>query len=248
MDPLSLVLGAASVGGGILQALGGRKQIDPNWLKQHFGAQAISSEFVELMNTLINSPQGQKMMADAAEQGSQLQNEIIRGQAQAGLGGGEGANSGSSIFAAGAAPGATAGLQRDVQSRFAQMALPIAADTVGNRMNAVVGSIPQSTTAEKIGGLLGTAGSLGLQARGAQLAGQQAPTAPVVGAPQFGQQFQNPNMMMPNGVAMNIPAPALPMRQPMRAPSFASRFGRKISRFGSRLGNLVTPGNPFGGG
>jgi hypothetical protein len=226
-----------------MQALGGRKSIDPNWLKQHFGSQQISSEFVELMNTLINSPQGQKMMSDAAEQGSQMQNEILRQQANAGLSPGEGASSGSSIFAAGAAPGATAGLQRDVKSRFAEMALPIAAQNVNNRMGVVTGSMQGPTAMEKLGGTLGTAASLGLQARGAQLAERQTPSAPVLASPAMAQQtLQNPNMMA-GGIAFNAPSPAMPMRQPGHNPS---RFGRKISRFGARLGNLVTPGNPFG--
>lgn len=257
MDPVSLLLGAASVGGGLIQALGGRKAIDPNWLKQHFGAQAITAEFQELLNSLVNSPMGQEMMARAAEQGSQFANDVRREQATAGFGPGGGADSGSSIFAAGTAGGATSALQRGVKSQFAEMAMPIAAQNINNRMQTVTNSqMNTPTTAEKLGGVIGTAGSLGLQAHQARpaptgaVAAPGSVVAPTGTASAMNQALAQPAIVQPRGPrfagAAGTAVPGSEAPAVYRERSGLSRFGRKISRFGARFGNLVTPGNPFG--
>src|ERR1043165_9345784 len=105
MDPISAILSAASVAGGILG--GQRKHIDINWLREKFGAKAISDEAVQLFNHILNSPYGQSIMANAAEQGQQFGRNVNQASAAAGLsGGGAGADSGTGIFATSAAQGA----------------------------------------------------------------------------------------------------------------------------------------------
>jgi hypothetical protein len=70
MDPITLTLLGASLAGGIIKAFSGKKVIDPNWLKQHFGAAVVNQEMIDLFNHAISSPQGQRIMTSAAEQGA----------------------------------------------------------------------------------------------------------------------------------------------------------------------------------
>jgi hypothetical protein len=71
MDPVTLTLMGASLAGGIIKIFSKKKQkevavIDPEWLKQHFGARAVNQETIDLFNSAIASPQGQQLMASGA--------------------------------------------------------------------------------------------------------------------------------------------------------------------------------------
>lgn len=165
MDPISAILGAASIAGAIFGTA--RKHIDPNWLKQKFGAQAISEEALTLFNNLINSPHGQAILANAAEQGQQFQRNVAQQGAQAGITGPGGAASGAGIFATSAAQGAGDSFQRDVRSNLYQQALPMAQQNVSDRMNAYVndfqgGGVPTqgANIWNKIGTAAGTVGAM----------------------------------------------------------------------------------------
>src|SRR5258705_1319953 len=164
MGPAALVLAAASLAGGILG--GKRKHIDPEWLKQHFGPGAVSEEALNLFNNLINSPYGQKIMTNAAEQGQQFGRNVNQQAAESGLAGPEG-TSGTGIFATSAAQGATDSLQRGVKGDFYQMVLPIAQQMVSERMQAYLNDQQQggyqtgaAKTWQQIGQAAGTAGAM----------------------------------------------------------------------------------------
>lgn len=165
MNPVQLILGAASVAGAIFG--GQRKHIDPEWLKKHFGPGAISAEALQLFNNLINSPYGQSVMTNAAEQGQQLQRSINKQSINAGLSGPGGASSGTGIFATSAAEGATNAAQRDVAGQFYQSVLPVAQQSVNNRMQAYLQDMQNGGTQtdsarvwQNIGNAAGTAGSM----------------------------------------------------------------------------------------
>jgi len=137
MDPISAILGAASLAGAIFGNK--RKQIDINWLKAKFGPAAVSEEALRLFNTVINSPKGQAIMTSAAEQGQQFAHSVKSQAAQAGFGGGGGADSGASVFATSAAEGATGALQRQAAGDIYGQVLPVAQQMVGDRMQAYLG-------------------------------------------------------------------------------------------------------------
>jgi hypothetical protein len=162
--PIALVLGAASLAGGIMQAAGGKKTIDPEWLKQHFGATAVTEEMITLFNSIINSPYGQQIMTDAASQGSQFESALRSNVAQAGLGAGEGGTSGASIFSESAAGGATKSLQGQARAGIFQQTLPIAANLVNARLNAYMGqpAMNQPTPMASLGAAIGNAAGTGL--------------------------------------------------------------------------------------
>lgn len=165
MDPVTAILAAASAAGAIFG--GARKHIDINWLKQKFGAQAVTQEALELFNAIINSPSGQAIMSSAAEQGQQFSRDISRQAAQAGLAGPGGGTSGAGIFATSAAEGASSALQRDVASQLYQSSLPIAQEMVNQRMQAYLadfqsGGVPTQGAQlwQNIGRAAGTIGSM----------------------------------------------------------------------------------------
>lgn len=133
MNPVQLILTAASLGGAIFGNK--RKQIDVNWLKQHFGPAAVSEEALNLFHNILNSPYGQGLMANAAEQGQAFSRQIEQRAAATGLQGPEG-SSGTGIFATSAAKGAGDALQRGVSSDFYKLALPAAQQMVQSRMDA----------------------------------------------------------------------------------------------------------------
>jgi len=165
MVPIALILGAASLAGGIMQAAGGKKMIDPEWLKQHFGAGAVTEEMITLFNQIVNSPYGQQAMSDAASQGTQFESALRSNTAQTGLSAGEGGSSGASIFSDSAAGGATKSLQGQVRSGIFQQTLPIAANIVNSRLAAYMGqpAMSEPSSMSKFGAALGGAAAAGLQ-------------------------------------------------------------------------------------
>jgi len=161
MDPVSLILGAASVAGAILGNDKG-KTIDPEWLKQHFGAAAVNEQTMKLFNQILNSPYGQSVLSSASEQAQQFARETNRQAAMSGLNGPEGA-SGAGVFATSAAQGATDSFQRDARGGFYQMALPIAQQMVQSQMAAYMGDrarTAQPDLMSKIGTAAGTLGAM----------------------------------------------------------------------------------------
>lgn len=165
MDPITAVLAAASAAGKIFG--GARKHIDINWLKEKFGAHAVSEEALTLFNSILNSPQGQALMANAAEQGQQFSRDTARNAANAGLAGAGGASSGSGIFATSAAEGATNAFQRDLSGQLYQAALPVAQQLVNQRMQAYLNDFqsggvqtPGASLWQGIGEAAGTIGAM----------------------------------------------------------------------------------------
>jgi hypothetical protein len=163
MDPITLTLLGASLAGGIIKAFSGKKVIDPNWLKQHFGAAVVNQEMIDLFNHAISSPQGQRIMTSAAEQGAQFGQDTQRAAAKAGLGAGGGAASGTGIFATSASEGATNSFQREGRAQLFEQGRSTAQDIVNNRMAAYMNSYNNTpTTGEKIGDALGGAAGTAL--------------------------------------------------------------------------------------
>ena len=165
MDPITMILSAASLAGGLLG--GKRKMIDPNWLKMKFGPQAVSDEALQLFNNILNSPHGQKIMANAAEQGQSFAREINKRSAEAGLSGAGGASSGTGIFATSAAQGAGDSFARDERANLYQSVLPAAQQMVQNRMDTYMkdqwGGGSQTNSGRmwsQIGEAAGTVGSM----------------------------------------------------------------------------------------
>jgi hypothetical protein len=216
MGPAAIVLGLASLAGGILG--GRRKQIDPEWLKQHFGPQAVSEETLALFNSLLNSPYGQRLMSTAAEQGQQFGRDVNLQAAQAGLSGPD-ASSGTGIFATSAAQGAGNSFQRDVGSQFFQMALPMAQEMVNQRMQAYLRNIqgyqtPGAALWEKIGEAAGKAGAMLPEDQSSQ----QKSSVPYSGLPSnLRPDSPYPSWMGPNsssGGFLNSLSGLAPARQP----------------------------------
>lgn len=250
MDPVTLSLMAASIGGGIMQATGKNKQksIDPNWLKQHFGAQAVNEEMLTLYNRILNSQYGQQLMAGAAEQGQQFENNVNRQSAAAGFGPGGGADSGASIFSSAAAGQAGAGLQRGVQGSIMQSALPAAQSLVRDRMNAVVNSeqsrlesnAASPSPMQTLGGMLSRGANAGMAAGApAPGAAAMAQAAPSMQAPRgmdptlMNQAANSPVMVSPRGTTMaNVGATDVGVSP---GSVYHKRRGA-VSRLGSYLG------------
>ena len=168
MPVIPIILAAASLAGGIMQAAGGRKVIDPEWLKKHFGAEAVNEEMVTLFNQIINSPYGQQTMADAASQGAQFESQLRSASAATGMGAGEGGKSGASIFSESAAGGATKALTREARGGIFQQTLPAATQLVRDRLNAYMGSYgiqqQQPTGMQILGSKIGSLAEKGLGA------------------------------------------------------------------------------------
>jgi len=231
MDPVTLTLMAAVAGGGILSAFGGRKTISPEWLKEHFGASAVNQEMLDLFNSVINSPQGQQLMTQAAEQGQQFERDVASRAAAAGFGGGGGAESGASIFSQAASGGAVGSLQRGVKSNIMTAALPIAQDIVSQRMNAVVGSkmLEQQTPSpwQTLGSGISQAAGMALMAGAGETTNLEKKTTTP-------EKLLPPSRgTLPGGgslaISGQVPVPQLQMA-PQRG--YWSNLGNRLSRFG----------------
>lgn len=191
MDPVTMALMGASLAGGILSGAGGKKTISPEWLKQHFGADAVNEEMISLFNNVLNSPYGQQLMTNAASQGSQFENALRSGTAASGLSGGEGGSSGASIFSDAAAGGATKSLTNQAKSGIFQQVLPVAQSMVQSRLAAYMGqpAMSEPTAMAKFGASLGSLGAAGLSATNF---GQNAPATPqAINAPAGGSTMAN---------------------------------------------------------
>lgn len=140
MNPatIGLILQGLSLAGGIFGKK--RKYIDPAMLDRMYGSTAIGQHANELVNVLQNSPYGQALLQQAAEQGQQLQTGLAAARASTGQGPSGGVNSGASDFGVAAAPQAAGALQRGVKAGLWQTALPIASDLVSQERALAVGN------------------------------------------------------------------------------------------------------------
>lgn len=190
MDPLTIGLGAASLGGTLLQIFGGKKVMSPEELerrlKAYFGPAAVNAETVEMFRHWMSSPVGQQMLTEAQQQGNRFASDVAQKSAAAGFGP-EG-SSGASIFSEGAAQGAGQYLRGQVKSNAYSALAPLAAAMVRDRMQAYLqqhaAKEGELSPAQKIGAVLGQAGSLGLQAFGAR-----GPADPAAAAVREGEQI-----------------------------------------------------------
>lgn len=240
MDPISLGLLAMTAIGKFGSIFGAkkRKQIDPNELRQMFGAKAITDEQQELFNRAIGSAQGQKLMAGAAEEGQGFQTSVARQTAAAGLGGSGGMTSGADIFGNAAGAQAAGNLQRTVQGNLMQSMLPIAQQLVGDRMqtwladrNATLG---QTTRFQDVMGSIGDLGANLMAARGAG-GGNDTDTAPQNGANwESGPSYEGYKSFNPSNGALGAGGGNMTTQQPMGAPTLATSAPGGMS--------AVTPG------
>jgi hypothetical protein len=177
MDPVTIGLIATSALGKLGSIFGQqkRKQIDPNMLKQMFGAKAITDEQMDLFKRALNSSQGQQLMTNAAQTGQQFQTDVAKGAAEAGLGPAGGASGGADIFAGASGASATNNLQRGVQANLMEAMLPIAQNLVRDRMDAWLGDrekvLGQTTRFQDIMGAVGGLSSDLLASKQASQAG-----------------------------------------------------------------------------
>lgn len=209
MDPITAGLVITSALGKLGGMFGGkkRKQIDPNMLRQMFGAKAITDEQMELFNRAINSPQGQQLMTGAAQQGQQLQTDIARRSAEAGLGPSGGASGGADIFAGAASESAVGNLQRSTRASLMEAMLPIAQQLVSDRMQAWLSDrekvMGQTSKFQDVMGAIGGLSSDLLASRQASQAGASTPDgAKPEAKPQAALEAAAPSS------AMQGPAPA----------------------------------------
>lgn len=238
MDPITLALIGASIGGGILQAAGGKKakSISPEWLKKHFGPDAVTEEMIALFNQIINSPQGQQLMTSAAEQGAQFETDVARRSAAAGMGPAGGAESGASIFSGAAAGGATAGLQRGVRANVMQHAGTMAQQNVNARMAAAAGSeqarlagdFSQPSTMQMLGGAISQGAAAGLAATPTSAVAPRATTTPYSVNSPTGGLPASPEEGLWNAASSYQPRPRF--------------WSRLASRFAGRQPQMVTHG------
>jgi hypothetical protein len=246
MDPITLALIGASIAGGIMQSAGQKtpKSIDPEWLKKHFGADAVNEEMISLFNNIINSPYGQQLLTSAAESGQQFETDVARRSAAAGMGPAGGADSGASIFSGAAAGQAGAGMKRQVKSDVMQQSMQQAQQIVSQRMQAAVNSEMQRMAAENaqpstmqaIGGGIARGAAAGLAAtpRPATPTGMTTPRGG--GAP---GGLEIPGTPPPAFSAADIAAAQRDAMTTMGRSPWASRLR---SRFAGRQPQLVTHG------
>lgn len=161
-----LLQGASLVGG----IFGRRKQktMDPEYIRTHFGAEAISNRAQELAQRIMSSPYGQQLMASAAESGQQFQNDMGARAAASGLSPDTGGQSAASDFAVSAAGQAQSANERGARASVFQSSLPIAQDLVANEQAAAQRQLDvqnaQPTLLGQIGQVAGGAAAMFPQA------------------------------------------------------------------------------------
>jgi hypothetical protein len=136
-----------------------RKYIDPQYLHDQYGPDAIAADTQRIANNILNSPYGQQLMAHAATGGQQLQSNLASNAAASGMGNGSGATSGASDFAAATAPQAQAALEGQTKAGIWQSAMPLAAglnqNLAGVAERGAVYNNNQPSPFEKIAGAAG---------------------------------------------------------------------------------------------
>lgn len=226
---IGLGLQAASMAGGFFGKK--RKHIDPEYLREHFGARAMSEETQNLVNSLQNSPYGQQLLATAAEQGQGFQQQMAAKAAASGLDPSSGGQAGAGDFATSAASQAQTGLERNVKAGFYQTAMPIAAENVLGRQKAYIADKTGGGYADDTANMWQAVGQAAGGALAATGPGSNGTTPPIV-APTGGGEVQGPVLPAAETNAMSqaiAPAGASAVIQPMTALP-----GRPLGPMGAR--------------
>lgn len=241
MDPVTAVLSAAALAGAIIG--GKRKHIDPEWLKAHYGANAISTEAQALFARVINSPVGQSIMNSASEAGQQFGRSTQAQAAAAGMTPASGAATGTGIFATGAGEGAANALQTQARGNIYQSVLPIAEDLVAARRDAYLQDFynngapsDSARTWSQVGNAAGVALAAGQAAKATP--GASTASATNIGAP--GAKI--PGGMQPALGAPMVGGPAAGFR-PLTLeprPGFLQKGRRLMSGTGSRFAQALS--------
>jgi hypothetical protein len=213
MDPVTGILMGASLLGGIISSTGGRKTIDPEWLKQHFGPKIVTDETMEYFNRILNSPQGQQMLSQAVSSGQATQNAIESRAAAAGMGPSGGAQSGSSIFSEAAAGQAPQNAANAVRGDIWSQSFNAAQQAVQNRMGTWAGLYAGQgpTTQEKLGAAIGGAAGMGQVANQQRVSATPNATMATIGS----QGTQGPPEANPiGGPTPRNAAPSAPVAVP----------------------------------
>ncbi len=119
------ILQGAAAAGAIIGG-GKHRYIDPEYLRQHFGVEAMTKRAQELFQKIMSSPYGNQLMSSAAEQGQRLQTDMGARAAASGLSPDQGGQSGASDFAVSASAGAADSLQREAKAGVYSQAMPAA--------------------------------------------------------------------------------------------------------------------------
>ena len=209
----------------VLNALGGlfgkkKKYLDAAEMERRFGAQAVSDRAQKLYQTILSSPYGQSLIAQAGQAGQEFQTQMNRNAANSGLSPDTGATSGASMFATSAAANAASSLENQAKTGIYGEALPAAQQMVADEAAAerakYAGQNAELSPFQKIaaaaGQIAGGAGAAGVGAAPAVAAHPGAVVTPGATAPQapgvtgfeapgvhsaLGQPAMMPNTTMP---------------------------------------------------
>ena len=160
---LPLIMGAAALTGGIIQAKG-KKYLDPSWVDEHLGASQFASELKRVVGELETGPNGQEMYNEAAKQGQMIADSIRANATAAGFGGPEGVQSGGSLFATSTADQAGNALRSMARKALYDQAANMVNQSFERRLNAQMQLMQQPTKQELLGQSIANAGMIGLQA------------------------------------------------------------------------------------
>lgn len=225
-DPVSLALTGASLAGGIFGRK--RKHIDPEYLRQHFGAKAISDDTHDLANRILNSPYGQKLLANAAESGQNFQTSMAAKAAASGLDPSSGASAGAGDFATSAAAQAQNTFERGVRGDVYAQAMPIAERQNEALRNAYINDLQGGGYQDDKAGMWQAIGNAAGQARASigpgmtQAAGASPQQAFDVASAAVGPAQQGAGRIIPAGASAAVAPQAAGtdangMRGPMAA-------------------------------
>jgi hypothetical protein len=132
-----------------MSALGGifghkKKYIDPEMMRQKYGAPAITRDAQQYYNTILNSPYGRQLMASAATSGQGMQTDLNARVAGTGQGPAGGSDSGASDFASASGPQLQGSLESGARSNVWSQALPLAV-----QQNQNLASLEYANNAER---------------------------------------------------------------------------------------------------
>jgi len=225
MDPVTAILSAASLAGAIFGEKG-RQYIDPAWLKQHFGVEAVTKEINELFHNVVNSPQGQQIIGSAAETGQRFGNATERQAAQLGLTPAAGAGTGTGVFATSAGEGASNAMVNQARGNLYASVAPIAQQMVSDRMQAILRD-------REAGGVQNTGGRIWSKiGNAAGVALSAMPAAKAAAAPADGTSVAIRNDASPDNIDENFGVRGSKW-------GFLKKGGRMLS---GTFGRLVHPG------
>jgi hypothetical protein len=163
------------------------KQFDQEYMRTHFGPEAVAARAQELSQRIMASPYGQQLMASAAESGQGLQTDMARRAAESGLSPDTGGQSAASDFATSAASQAQGAFERGAKSNVFQNSLGVAQGMVdAERQNALANQAEtnaQPNMWQKIGGVASTTASMFPPTPGSAQAPVTAPATSALAMP-----------------------------------------------------------------